>query len=128
MMIILLLQLLHIGNATLQVEVADTPETRAQGLMYRTSLPENRGMLFVCEAPRKVNLWMKNTFIPLSVGFFDEEKTLFQTADMFPVRTGATSFPLTPSEKPILYALEVNLGWFTRHKIHPGMKFSLDVD
>ncbi len=128
MVMLLLLQLLHIGSATLQVEVADAEETRAKGLMYRTSLPENQGMLFVCEAPRKVNLWMKNTLIPLSVGFFDEEKTLFQTADMFPVRPGSTSFPLTPSEKPILYALEVNLGWFTRHKVCPGMKFSLDVE
>lgn len=122
--IFLLAKILQIGDATLTVEIADTPQTRSQGLMNRPSLPEDAGMLFICDKPEKVNFWMKNTLIPLSVGFFDETQTLFQIADMTPPPKGATSFPLTSSEKPILYALEVNLGWFSRHKIQPGMKFS----
>ena len=123
-----LLAILRIGGSVLQVEIADTDETRERGLMDRKSLPENAGMLFICEKPRRVNFWMKNTLIPLSVGFFDEDKVLFQIADMHPPPPGATTFPLTPSEKPILYALEVNLGWFEKHKIKTGMKFSLELE
>lgn len=124
--IFLLAKILQIGDAALTVEIADTNETRTQGLMYRKSLSENEGMLFICERPQKVNFWMKNTLIPLSVGFFDEQKVLFQIADMVPPPPGATTFPVTTSEKPMLYALEVNLGWFAKHKIQPGMKFSLE--
>ena len=125
---VLLLTILRIGTASLQIEIADTDQTRALGLMGRKSLPENGGMLFVCERPQKVNFWMKNTLIPLSVGFFDEDKVLFQISDMFPPEPTANSFPLTASEKPILYALETNLGWFEKNKIKTGMKFSIELE
>jgi hypothetical protein len=58
------------------VEIADSEETQRQGLMNRTQLDQGRGMLFIVENPRKLSFWMKNTFIPLSIAFFDKDRKL----------------------------------------------------
>jgi len=113
---------IQLGKQILTVEIADTEESRSKGLMGRKNLEEGRGMLFVYKEPEILNFWMKNTLIPLSIGFFDEKKTLIGTADMNPPR--GNSFPTTQSPKPSLYALEVPQGWFSRNKIHSGAKFS----
>ena len=64
------------GKVPLNVELADTPAERARGLMFRQSLGESEGMLFVFEKPETPSFWMKNTKIPLSIAFFDEDKKL----------------------------------------------------
>lgn len=114
---------IKVGEERLSVEVVDTPETRAKGLMGREHLAEGRGMLFVYPAPEQLNFWMKNTRIPLSIAFFDETKRLINMTDMDPPQAGQ---PLTiyRSEGPALYALEVPQGWFAKHKIKPGINFS----
>ncbi|MCY4461396.1 MAG: DUF192 domain-containing protein [Albidovulum sp.] len=60
------------GSARFRVEVADTPEQRSRGLMYRDSLPSQSGMLLLFEKPGPVSIWMKNTFIPLDIVFVSE--------------------------------------------------------
>ena len=63
---------IEFGGAPLEVEVASTSKERGLGLAGRSSLSENSGMLFVYEKPEVVRFWMKNTLIPLSIGFFDK--------------------------------------------------------
>lgn len=121
---VILLTILSIGEHTLEVEIADTPEARNKGLMGRTELPQDSGMLFVFDTAEPLSFWMKNTLIPLSIGFFDEKKRLIETLDM-QVHSNKTQ-PLTTyrSSKPALYALEVPLNWFREKRIRKGVEFS----
>lgn len=116
---------LDIHDTQITVEIADTAPSRARGLMNRESLPEGRGMLFVYDKPGKLSFWMKNTKIPLSVGFFDEEKRLIQIEDMDPPKTNTVPPRTYTSKAPAQYALEVPQHWFQQHKIPYGAKFAL---
>ncbi len=120
-----LFQTLQINDQTLSVEVAKTTEEKEKGLMGRTSLKANQGMLFVYEKPTILTFWMKNTYIPLSIGFFNESKELIDIQDMPPPQNDLAPLIIYKSGGPAQYALEVPLGWFQKHKIQPGAKFSL---
>lgn len=112
-----------IGTVTIQAEIADTPEKTARGLMFRTALEDGHGMLFVFEKEETRNFWMKNTFIPLSIGFFNAKKQLIDVQDMKPVGSEMeTNIPSYSSAGPAKYALEVPLGWFTKKKIKFGSR------
>ncbi len=108
---------LEISGYALTAEVANTQALRSQGLMYRESLEANRGMLFVFSRRGYYSMWMKNTYIALSVAFIDENGIILNIADMQPET-------LTPHESADIakYALEANLGWFTERKIAAGAK------
>ncbi|HLB53348.1 MAG TPA: DUF192 domain-containing protein [Chlamydiales bacterium] len=114
---------LTLGGETIQVEIADTQEARSKGLMGRESLPENTGMLFIFPKPLVLSFWMKNTLIPLSIGFFNEKKELFQITEM-PVPKKDSLPPLFYSSQPAIFALEMPKKWFQEHQISEGMKFS----
>ncbi len=90
--------------------LADTPALRSRGLMGVTSLGDLDGMLFAWDAPLEVAFWMKNTLIPLDIGFFDENGTLALVVSMVPCDADPCS--TYPSERPILYALEALPGFF----------------
>lgn len=107
----------------LQVEVADTPASRAQGLMHRRHLDENSGMLFIFEETSRGGFWMKNTLIPLSIAFIDEKWLVVDIKDM-KVAPDPKEGPFTiyESAKPYHYALEVNEGFFTRNRLKVGAK------
>ena len=116
---------IKLGNQILTVEIADTNEKSAQGLMFRKSLPEGTGMLFEFPNEEVRAFWMKNTFIPLSIGYFDSKKTLIDIQDMLPAQSEMQNeFPNYPSKGPAQYALEVPKGWFLKKKIILGQKFS----
>jgi uncharacterized protein len=108
---------IRVGAHSMTVEVAKTAKDRAKGLMYRDSLGANRGMLFVYEVSAERSFWMKNTRIPLSIAFADEEGTITRIADMRPLSKKHTS-----SQGKSTYALEVNKGWFDTHDVHVGDK------
>lgn len=113
---------IQIGKEVLTVEIADTPASRARGLMGRKELPEGQGMLFIYQKTERLCFWMKNTLIPLSVAFFDEDKACINILDMDP----PIGEPLIKyrSTAPARYALEMPQGWFEKHGIYRGTKFS----
>ena len=108
---------LRISHHTFSVEVAHTEPARVQGLMFRQSLGENEGMLFVFSHPEHYSMWMMNTDIPLSVAFLDEKGVILNIADMMP-RT-ATAHSSAGAAK---YALEMNRGWFAARNIKSGQR------
>jgi len=108
------------GGNRIFVEIADTPEERAEGLMFRSSLPEDHGMLFVFPEPRPLGFWMKNTSIPLSIAYIDDDGTVLEIHDMEP-----HSLKSVRSRQPAGYALEVNQGTFDRLGIAPGDRLLL---
>ncbi|MDE3055076.1 MAG: DUF192 domain-containing protein [Verrucomicrobiota bacterium] len=120
----LVLQTLHLGSTLLTVEMATTPKECEQGLMGRKEVPEGTGMLFVFPSAKQRSFWMKNTLVPLSIAFCDEEHTIFQIIDMPLPPKDAPSPPLFISSRPARYAIEVPMGWFQKKKIYEGMKFS----
>ena len=116
-----------VGSAKLSVEMAKNSEQQQKGLMYRKQMPANHGMLFVFDNEEVRNFWMKNTFIPLSIGFFNTKKELIDIQDMTPVVSEMqTDIPSYQSTGPAKYALEVNLGWFKKNKVRLGNKLNLN--
>lgn len=110
---------LNAGLYVIRAEVVDTPETRARGLMYRESMPANHGMLFVFSFAEQQCFWMKNTLIPLSIAFLDDQGVIVNIADMKPQTENSHC-----SAQPVRYALEMNQGWFATRHIRPGFKIS----
>lgn len=100
---------------TVRVELARSQEERALGLMYRTTLEEGRGMLFVFEGEQTLNFWMKNTLLPLSIAFIAGDGHIVDIQDMKP-----KSLETVRSKVPARYALEVPHGWFTRAGVRVG--------
>ena len=100
---------LIVGGKQVAAEVADTPQERAIGLMGRASLAPDAGMLFVYPDEAVRSFWMKNTRIPLSIAFINDDGKVLQIDDMRP-------FDLTsvPSRFVVRYALEVDKGWYNK--------------
>ncbi|MES2562808.1 MAG: DUF192 domain-containing protein [Pseudomonadota bacterium] len=109
--------MLTIKGHKLTAEVASTDAHRSTGLMHRRMLPENRGMLFIFPDIAIHAMWMMNTYVPLSVAFLDSAGVIINIADMQP-QTQDTH----PALKPAKYALEMNLGWFSKRGIKAGAK------
>lgn len=110
------------GIHRIEAEVASTPAGRNQGLMHRRALAANAGMLFVFPEAQRHCMWMRNTFLPLSVAFLDAQGVVLNVADMQP-ETEDTHCAAGEAR----YALEMNQGWFARRGIRAGMKiFGLD--
>jgi uncharacterized membrane protein (UPF0127 family) len=116
---------LTISGHKLQVEIAETAAQHERGLMFRQKLADGEGMIFIFdeEAPRA--FWMKNTFVNLSIGYFDRNKTLIDIQDMKAVGSIMETPESYPSRGAAQYALEVPQGWFARKKIKIGAKFEL---
>lgn len=112
---------IEVGQVQAMVELASTPEERRQGLMGRSELGENQGMLMVYPSPAILDIWMLNTGIPLDVGFFDARGILVNTVSMWPDGGKRIHTSLRPS----VYALEMNMGWFERYGLKPGVKLEL---
>lgn len=113
----------------LRVEVAESFIERNKGLMNRTELAENTGMLFIFETPQKLSFWMKDTFVPLSIAYLDEGRVIKEIHQMKAQSMMKRDQDLTnyPSQCRCKYALEVNQGWFKKHGIKPGDRMSFNL-
>lgn len=107
------------GIYLIKAEVAANEPDREQGLMYRTQLPANQGMLFIFEQPAGHCFWMKNTFLPLSIAFLADDGTIVNIERMAP-QTENNHCPT----QAVRFALEMNQGWFSEKGIKPGMRIS----
>jgi uncharacterized membrane protein (UPF0127 family) len=110
-------------RSVLQVEIADTDEERAKGLMGVTSLPENHGMAFVWDAPTDGSFWMKDTLIPLSIAFIGSDGRVVTLRDMAPCE--ADPCATYPATAPYVTAIEANAGWFDAHHVEVGDEVGL---
>ena len=99
------------------LEIARTPQEHQLGLMFRTSLPTDNGMLFVYDHAATEGYWMRNTLIPLSIAWIDQDGSIVDIQDMQP----QTDDVHTPAA-PYWYALEVNQGWFADHGVGVGQR------
>ena len=104
-------------NIPLQVEIPKTPQEFQLGLMFRESLGKDSGMLFVFNEDGEKSFHMKNTTIPLDIAFINKDGIIESIKELVPLRTGYVY-----SEADVLYALEVNKGWFAENNVKVGDK------
>jgi len=108
------------GEHAIEVELADTPQTRETGLMNRSEMAADHGMLFDFKDTRPVAMWMKNTLIPLDMLFLDERGRVVNVA----VNAKPLSLDIIPSAGPVRYVLEINGGAAARYGAKAGDRLS----
>ncbi len=108
---------LTVGMFRIEAEVAASQENRMLGLMQRKRMPPNHGMLFVFTEPQRHCMWMKNTLLPLSVAFLDDEGRILNVEDMQPQTEDNHC-----AARPARFALEMNLGWFRQKGFGVGTR------
>jgi len=112
-----------IGKSQARVEIASTPQERERGLMGRTALGANEGMLFLFADYQKRAFWMKDTKIPLSIAFVTRDGLIADIQDMEP-----ETMTLHQSSQPAIMALEMPKGWFERNGVKVGDGITLPTD
>lgn len=111
---------IQIGEKTLNIAYADSPLERQLGLMYRKKMCDDCGMLFKFERSKIAGIWMKNTYIPLDLAYITKDGIIVDIKPLTPHDLVAVNSP-----EPVLYALEMNQGWFDKQNIRVGDKVDL---
>ena len=105
------------GMHLIQAELAQSPDERSTGLMFRTAMGANEGMLFAFEQAGTQCFWMKNTLLPLSVAFVADDGSVVNIDEMKPQTLNSHC-----STRPVRFVLEMNQGWFVKRGIKAGAK------
>jgi uncharacterized membrane protein (UPF0127 family) len=105
------------GMHVIRAELAITPAQQQTGMMFRKEMGANEGMLFVNEVAGVRCFWMRNTLVPLTIAFIEDDGTIVNLADMKPLSEESHC-----SQRPVRFALEMNKGWFAKRGIKPGFK------
>jgi len=105
---------LRIGDNIIRATVSDTSFSREMGLMKTSAICGNCGMLFVFPLPGRYRFWMRDTPLPLSIAFITAAGSILSIEEM---QAGSTAIHQAPTD--IIYALEMNKGWFAEHAIKP---------
>ena len=108
---------LWLGAEEMVAELALTDVQVQTGMMFRTNMAENAGMLFVFSTPYRASFWMKNCTLPLSAAYIDPDGVILEIHDLQPHNTNSV---VAASER-VQFVLEVNQGWFGRHNVTTGM-------
>ena len=111
---------LRIGDHSLTVELAVSPNEQMTGLMNRESLESNHGMLFVFPEPKRASFWMHNTSIPLDLAFLDADGVILEILPLVPFEEK----PVLSKSSKVSYALEVSRDWFASRNLKAGLKVS----
>jgi len=109
---------LWLGPEQITAEMALTREQEETGMMFRTNMEDNAGMIFVFPFPQRANFWMKNCPLPLSAAYLDSDGVILELHDFEPNNTNLVS----SATENIHFVLETPHGWFVRHNIHEGVK------
>ena len=112
---------ISIGGVELQLQLALKPAEQQKGLMYREILDKNHGMLFLFERPEIRGFWMRNTRIPLDIGYFDSSGRLLEVHKLFPF----DETPINSRSREVLIAIETNRGWYAANNIEVGDRIEM---
>lgn len=107
---------LWVDNQRVTAEIARAPMEITTGMMFRTNMPANDGMIFVFDTAERRSFWMKNTLLPLSLAYIDPEGVVREIHDLQPLNTNSVS----SDSRLIQYVLEMNQGWFRTNGVGPG--------
>jgi uncharacterized membrane protein (UPF0127 family) len=113
---------LFIGPKEITAELAITGLQVQTGMMFRTNMPANEGMLFVFDTPHRASFWMKNTVYPLTAAYIDPEGVILEIHDLQPLN----EVSVTASNLNIQYVLEVNRDWFKSNGIPVGTRIATE--
>lgn len=113
---------LWIRSESMIAETALTEIQRETGMMFRTNMAENEGMVFVFPAPYRASFWMMQTELPLSAAYIDPEGVILEIHDLQPHNTNS----VTAASDNVQYVLETRQGWFQRHGINEGTVISTE--
>lgn len=105
------------GMHRITAEVAATPIQHAVGLMHRREMGANDGMLFVYDSPQRLCFWMRNTVLPLTIAFIDDDGRIVNLRDMHPLDESSHC-----ADRPVRYALEMHQGWFAKRGLKAGFR------
>jgi uncharacterized membrane protein (UPF0127 family) len=112
---------IKVGNQTVQMQLAVFSVEMEDGLMGRRDLGSDQGMIFVYHEPTQMSFWMRNTLLPLDIGFFNGKGELKEIYTMLP----HDEAPINSRSSELQFALEMNQGWFDGHRVRPGAMLDL---
>lgn len=112
---------ISVGGSELQLQLALKSAEQKKGLMYRESLDNDHGMLFLFDRPDKRGFWMRNTRIPLDIGYFDSSGQLLEIHKLFPYDETAVN----SRSREVLIAVETNRGWYAANGIQVGDRIDM---
>ena len=110
----------EVGGQRFRIDVADTDELQGRGLMFRREMAADQGMLFIHDDMAPIAYWMKNTYIPLDILYFDDKKKLVSAQLNVPPCGEQAQCPVYPSAGPAKYVLEINAGLAEQLKLKVG--------
>lgn len=108
---------LWVGPAEITAEIASKPKEIMTGMMFRTNVVEDEGMLFLLGQPQQASFWMKNCPKPLSCAYIDPQGVILEIRDMEPNNTNS----IVANSDNVMFVLETTRDWFQRHGVHTNM-------